>query len=96
MVIQATKLANRSLKDEVISGDTIVNDFDALGSALQASEIATCQVFRPSTLMNPTEPNSEMLVILSDPWTVVPSASVSLEQNTEKENPFSPEEEKSY
>ena len=89
MIIQATKLANRCLKDKVITGDTIINDFDALGSALQASEIQKCQVFSPSTLMDPTEPNETMLIILSDPWTVVPSASVSLEQNTEKEKPFS-------
>ena len=84
MIIQATKLADRCLKGNVIAEDTIIHDLDALASSIQNREITKCQVFRPSTLLNPTEPDQEMLIILSDPWTVIPSASVSIEEEKEK------------
>ena len=83
MTVQATRLADRCFKNNVISQENIIQDFDALGTALQNTEIQKCQVFRPVTLLNPTEPSEEMLVILSDPWTVIPSASVSIDQEEE-------------
>ena len=93
MIIQATKLADRCLKGNVISEDTVIHDFDALRSALQKREIQKCQVFSLSTLLDPTEPNEEMLIILSDPWTVIPSASVSIKQEIEKQ-PLTEKEKK--
>ena len=95
MIIQATKLADHCLKAKVIAEDTnLLNDFDALISAIQNRGISKCQVFSPSTLLNPTEPDEEILRILSNPFSVIPSASVSVEEEIEKQALTEKEKEK--
>ena len=77
MVIEASKIAERCNRSKVFLDEELVSNFHVLGTAIESSGIAECQVFKSDALAEPTIPTDDMKEVLDDPWFLLGSGSVS-------------------
>ena len=87
MVSDLSRSANHCMKDEILEDQAIVDDIDVLKTAIEQDSLEQVSIFDIEDLQKPSFPDSDMQILLVDPYAIVPSQteSISLSEDKEKE-----------
>ena len=84
MVSDLSRSASCCINDKILEDKTIIDDIDVIKVAIEENGLEQVTIFDIEDLTKQSFPDSDMQILLSDPYAIVPSQSESLSISEDK------------